>query len=375
VPAWWSDAEDRVLRRLYADGVPLRTIALRLRRSPDAVSERRRVLGIAPRPRSQPWSLLEDELLRASSTLGIPASVIAERLRRPAEQVRRRRRVLVGARRPPAPFTADEDAAIIACWEHRGDVDALALDLGRGPGPVRLRAQKLGVHHPRARPRWRPHEDAAVRDGYELGLTCAQIATELAGRTAGAVAARAAKLGLATYARAWTPRDDGDLRQLQRGEIELEVAAELLARTPQAVRARARKLGIAQPSARRAGRSGMRWASADDDLLALHRGLNPAALAQLLDRSPEAITQRLRRLGLRDGATRSPHHPAPRGGQLTHGGQATVARELRSGGPRRQLSLATRLGVRRADIRQLDNRRAEPAAGTSDGAVPYRPAG
>jgi len=250
-----------VLRRLYADGVPLRTIARQLGRSPDGVSERRRVLGVAPRPRSAPWSPLEDELLRAGSMLGIPASVIAERLGRPAEQVRRHRRILVGAQRAPVPFTAEEDAAIIACWERRGDVGALAREIDRAPGSVRLRAQKLGVHHPRARPRWRPHEDAAVRDGYELGLTCAQIATELAGRTAGAVAARAAKLGLATYARAWTPGDDGDLRQLLHGEIELELAAELLARTPQAVRARARKLALrpqvraAPVAAARAGRA------------------------------------------------------------------------------------------------------------------------
>lgn len=352
-----------MLRRLYANGTPMQTIAQRLGRSPDAVSERRRVLGIAPRPRSRPWSPAEDELLRAASTLEIPAAVIAERLGRPAEQVRRHRRVLVGARRAPIPFTGGEDAAIVACWAQNGDVRALARDLDRPAASVRLRAQKLGVHHPPPRPRWRAHEDAAVRDGYELGLTCAQIATELPGRTAAAVAARAAKLGLATYARAWTAREDGDLRQLLHGGIELEFVAQLLARTPQAVRARARKLTIAPPRARRAGRDGKRWTSAEDELLALHSALNPAALAQLLERSPEAITQRLRGRGLRDGAQRSPHHPVPRANQFTPGEHATVTRELRAGGPRRQLALATRFGVRLADIRQLANQPRESAAG------------
>ncbi|MEJ7797518.1 MAG: hypothetical protein WKF42_03390 [Solirubrobacteraceae bacterium] len=332
---WWTVHEDLLLRRLYAQGTPLRTIAEQVGRSADAVSERRRSLGIASRPRSRPWSSAEDELL-------------------------------LGVARAPVPYMPVEDDAIAVCWLDGGDVAALARELGRPAGSLRLRAQKLGLHHPTSRPRWRPDEDAALRDGYGRGLTCAQIAAELAERTASAVAARAAKLGLATYARTWTPREDRDLRQLARDAFELERAAQLMSRTPDALRARARKLGIAPPTSRRTGSTGRRWTSAENELLALHSALNPAALAELLNRSPQAITQRLRRLGLRDGAERSPHHPVAARGRLTPGERAVVTRELRSGGPRRHLAVAQRLGLRPADIRRHEDESRRRQSDASD---------
>jgi hypothetical protein len=352
VPPRWSGEEDRVLHRLYGGGAPLRVIAERVGRSEDAVAERRRTLRMAARPRQRPWSPVEDELLRSGAALGLPATVIAARLRRPPEQVRRRRRVLVGSRRAPRRFSAAEDAAIAACWAQGGDVEALAGELGRSAGSLRLRARKLGLHRPPARPRWRAYEDAAVRDGYERGLTCTQIATELGGRTAAAIAARAAKLGLATYARSWTAREERDLRRLARDGVGLERAAQLLGRTPEALRARARKLGIPAPRSAHAARGGRPWTAGDDELLRLHAGLNPAALADLVDRSPEAVTQRLRRLGLRAGAERSPHHAVAARRGLTPGQRAVMARELAAGGAGRQLALARRLGLELADVRR-----------------------
>jgi hypothetical protein len=53
------------------------------------------------------------------------------------------------------------------------------------------------------------------------------------------------------------------------------------------------------------------WTADEDALLVLHAGLNPAVLGGLLDRSDRAIAGRLRRLGLRAGRWRSPHHPSP----------------------------------------------------------------
>jgi len=367
---WWTSREDRFLRRLYAQGSSLRTIAEQLGRSPDAVSERRRALGIAPRPRSRPWSTAEDELLRAGSALGMPATAIAPLLSRHPEQVSRRRRLLLGGAPRGIPYTPVEDNAITLCWAEGRDVAALARELGRPAGSVRLRAQKLGLHRPAPRARWRPYEDAALRDGYEHGLTCAQIAVELAERTPSAIAARAGKLGLATYARTWTPREDRELRRLSRDGFELERAARLLSRTPEALRARARKLGIAPPISRRSGRTGRHWTSAEDELLTLHCALNPAALAELLNRSPQAITQRLRRLGLRDGAERSPHHPVATRGGLTPGERSVVERELRAGAPRRHLAVARRLGLRPADIRRLEVESLIRQSGRS-GAAPW----
>jgi hypothetical protein len=363
MPPWWSTDEDWLLRQLYEQGAPLRAIAARVGRSPDAVSERRRALGIASRQRSRPWSPLEDQLLQAGSARGVPAALIARRLGRPPEQVRQRRRALMGAGRAGRPYRAAEDDAIAACWAKGGDVEDLARLLGRSAGSIRLRAQKLGLHRPSPRARWRAYEDAAVRDGYEHGLTCAQIAAELHTRTPAAVAARAAKLGLATHARAWTPYEDRVLRQLAHRGTELEHAAQLLWRTPQSLRARARKLRIAPPPPRHARRTGGRWTSAEDELLRLYGARNPAALAELLDRSAEAITKRLRVLGLRDGAQRSPHHPVPARSGLTPGQRTAVTRELPAGGLRRRLALAQRLGLEPADARRLEDLAGRPGAG------------
>lgn len=342
-----------MLRRLYADGAAVDDIAKRVGRSADAVSARRRTLRIAPRPRSRPWSHREDELLRAGATAGVPAAAIAAHLHRPADQVRRRRRALMGAAPGPLRYSDAEDAAIIACWRRGGNVRALGEELARSPGALRLRAQDLGLHRPVARRRWRPDEDAALRDGYGLGLTCAQIALEIDGRTPAAVAARAAKLGLGTYGRRWTPREDELLRRLVRERTDIDAAAELLARTPDALRRRAHVLQIAPPHRRRTGRRRRPWTQAEDALLALHRERNPAALAQQLERSSGAIAQRIRALGLRDGRERSPHHPVRARGGLTPGQRAVIAREFDLGGPRQQLALARRLGVRPSVVRRV----------------------
>jgi hypothetical protein len=351
MPPRWSPDDDHALHGLYARGVRIRMIAEELGRSPDAVSERRRALGIAPRPRARPWSPGEDELLRAVTAAGLPVSAVAARLRRPPEQVRRRRRALLGPRWLLRPFEAAEDEAIATCFAEAGDVVELAGALGRSVGSVRLRAQKLALHRPGPRPRWREHEDAAVRDGYELGLTCAEIATELPSRTTAAIAARAAKLGLVSYARRWTPTEDQALMLLARDSIALERAALLLARTPDALRSRARKLGITPPQSECRSTSGRPWTESEHDLLRLHRALNPATLARMLDRSPGAITQRVRQLGLREGALRSPHHPVPARSGLTPGQRTTIARELQAGGPARRLAVARRLEVRVTEVR------------------------
>jgi len=349
----WKPAEDRVLCELYPQDVPIREISLLLGRSEDAVCERRRTLGLPARPRQRPWSPAEDALLRAATAAGVPAAELARRLGRDPEQIRRRRRGLLGARPSPRPYAPAEDEMIRACWAGERDVAQLARELGRSPGSIRLRAQKLGAYEPPRRQRWSGFEDAEVRDGYELGLTCAQIAAQLDGRTAAAVAARAAKLGMATYARKWTPREDRVLRALADQGVGLERAAQLLARTPDALRARARKLALPPLRSRHGERPARRWTSAEDDLLVLHAGLNPGVLAELLVRSPEGVTQRLRSLGLREARQRSPHHPAPASDGFTAGERITVARELRTGGPRRQLALARRLGRRPADVRMV----------------------
>ena len=181
-----------------------------------------------------------------------------------------------------------------------------------------------------------------MRDGYANGLSCDEMAAALAPRTPTAIAARARRLGLATYARRWTAEDDARLRRIL-ALRSVDHAARLLSRTPEGVRRRARRLGLAAPRAPEVIRAGARWTADEDELLHLHAALNPAVLATLLGRSDHAVVTRLRRLGLRAGRWRSPHHPSPSNGGLTPGEKALVERELRDRGGRAVLSLEARL--------------------------------
>jgi hypothetical protein len=223
-------------------------------------------------------------------------------------------------------------------------VSSKASAAGPAGGPSSSRSATVCRLFLTKRQRWSASEDAAVRDGYDTGFSCREIARELPMRTPAAVAARARKLGLATHARRWTAADDERLRLLA-AHRTLDELARPIGRTPDALRQRAAKLGLVLLENRRVRRAGARWTAAEDDLLRLHAGLNPAMLAGLVGRSDRAVTIRLSKLGLRAGRERSPHHAAPRLGDLTPGERALLDRELEPGNPRRLLRLARRLGL------------------------------
>lgn len=340
----WTRREDDALARLHRDGVAVRDIAARLGRSEHAINARRRHLHLAARRTEVSWSRSEDVVLAAATRAGFPASFVAERLGRPVGPIRWRRRALGLAATASRPYAAGEDAAVRATLATGGSLEELAGRLARSPDGLRLRAAKLGLYSPLRRRRWSVSEDAVVRDGYDSGLNCREIARELPGRTPAAVAARAQKLGLATHARRWSATDDERLRRLAPSVAAAELSR-LLGRTPDALRQRARKLPVVLLENGAPERGGERWTGAEDDLLRLHAGLNPATLARVLGRSDRAVTVRLARLGLRAGRERSPHHAAPRRGDLTPGERALLERELDPGNPRRLLALARRLGL------------------------------
>jgi hypothetical protein len=373
----WTKHEDAALTRLYGNGVAVRTIAERLGRTVDAANARRIYLNIPSRRASTSWSEREDVVLAAATRAGLPAWVVAERLGRPVGQIRWRRRTLGLAAPAARPYSATDDEAIRLVFRDDGDVQELATRLGRTPEALRLRAVKLGAHRPVRRRRWSTGEDAAVRDGYDSGLSCAEIARELPGRTPAAVTARARKLGLATHARRWTAPDDERLRRLA-GRYPLEELARRLGRTPDAMRQRASKLGLAPLAGGSSPRAGTPWTGAEDELLRLHAGLNPGVLGPLLGRSDRAVTIRLSKLGLRAGRERSPHHTAPRFGAFTAGERALLERELEPDNPRQLVTVARRLGLSstalaarlpRAAVQAKQAVRGQPGRPTAGGRV------
>ena len=342
----WSTAEDQLLRRLYADQLPVEQIAGRLARSPDAVVAHRQALGIAPRRPSRPWSPREEALLRAGSATGLPAPLLAQRLGRSTQQVRARRRTLVAPPPPARPYLAHEDKAIRVCLAERGDLVALGRRLGRSPDAVRLHAQQLGIYRPTPRGRrWTDWEDALIRDRYTSALGCAQIARQLPHRSAASVPARARKLGLATYARRWSIQDDQRLAQLTARGATLEDVAQRLGRTPEAIRRRAARLGAKPPRPAPAPRRARHWTL---------RGRRAAAPASRPE--PRAARRAARPLRRRRvptvmcaGTTRQRSALPPSSGQPTEtacpgpGERAVIERALAHATPRRRVTILRRL--------------------------------
>ena len=248
----------------------------------------------------------------------MPATELARRLHRPVEQVRARRRRL-GLQRPAArPYTRDDDDALRAAWTSGRSLDELAVELARTPEALLLRARWLDLYRSAQRQRWTSSEDATLRDGYANGLTCDEIGRALTRRTPTAVAARASRLGLATYARRWSPEDD---RQLSKA---LAAGRGRRGRT----RARAHSGGHSTPGAQARGHQNRPFRPPSRGKPLGRRGRRvsapppppePCGARRRLGRSDHAVVARLRRLGLREGRQRSPHHPSPTNGGLTPG--------------------------------------------------------
>jgi hypothetical protein len=351
----WRASEDAQLARLYASSLPLRVIAERLGRSEEAITARRKLLGIAPRRRAPQWTEQQDRLIVLATRAGVSAAAIARQQGRSTEQVRARRAQLVGKRPPARHYQPSEDDAITAAWAEGHDLDELALRLGRSPDALRLRARTLGLHAPAERRRWSAAEDHALRDGYSAGHSCEEIHRfELPRRSPGAIAARAHKLGLTSFARTWTPQEERRLAMLLARGTPIEQIALALTRSPEAIRQRARRRGLQVSDAHAQERRGRRWKDAEDEILLQHPGVSPGVLSDLLARSDHSIRQRQSCLGVRTG-NRSPHHARTGGADFSPAEDRLLRRELLGGEPpklTRLLAISSRLERTPGDLQR-----------------------
>lgn len=166
-------------------------------------------------------------------------------------------------------------------------------------GGGRPRVRHLRLIAPTTQRPWSATEDEQVRRGYARGLGCNAIrATLLPTRTAGEIAARAARFGLGAHGLRWTDEADRRLASLSASGCSLQEAAGSLQRTPDAVRRRTKQLGIPCPvPERHAARSHRHWSRREDDVLRRSASRSLVALSQELGRSEEAVRQRLTALG------------------------------------------------------------------------------
>jgi hypothetical protein len=362
----WRASEDAELARLYASKLPLWVIAERLERSEEALTARRKLLGIAPRTGTPQWTAQQDRLIVLATRAGASAATIARQQGTSTEQVRARRARLVGKRPAARHYQPSEDEAITAAWAGEHDLDELAARLGRSPDALRLRARALGLHAPAGRRRWSAAEDHALRDGYSAGHSCEEIhCSELPRRTPGAIAARARKLGLTSYARTWSFEDDRRLALLLAQRTPVEQIATALTRTPEAIRQRSRKLALGPPEIRRYTRKARRWSHAEDEILRANPGAHPSVLIKLLDRSDQSIRQRQRTLGIRAGS-RTPHNALAKVQGFTPAEDNLLRRELPIGEqPRvtRLLALSARLTRTPGELQRRAGQLQHSAAG------------
>lgn len=307
----WTAEDDRLLRDLYKAGEPVRTIASRLGRTPDAVDARRRALRVAHRGRPmRPWTASEDAFLVAATKAGVPASEIGRRLNRTSNAVRRRREICEITQPANRRYTSEDDQRLRAGVRSGARFAELALQLGRTTGAVRLRAQKLGLIDPLARRRWTRSEDDLLRLGYRSGWSGSDIrARLLPDRSVSAICARARVLGLAVYGRRWTADEDRRLRELVEHGVSTNLISVKLHRSREAVIRRCGEHGLERPPlvAGKKRRNHRPWTAREDAQLRASPDADTQTLARALGRSESAVRRR-RRAMLVAGASRSQHH-------------------------------------------------------------------
>jgi hypothetical protein len=177
-------------------------------------------------------------------------------------------------------------------------------------------------------------------------------------RSASAIAARARKLGLTSYARAWSPEEERRLARLLSRRAPVDQVAIALTRTPEAIRQRARRLELAAPDERPRPRQGLRWTADEDQVLRENPGAHPSVMADLLSRSDHSVRRRQRQLGLRSGS-RSPHNAPADEDRFAPAEDALLCRELPDANALRAPALLTISARLMRSPAELRRRRAE----------------
>ena len=74
----WTDDETDELRRMAADGLPRKEMAVQLGRTENAIRMKLQSLGLyVPKPAARPWTALDDETLVKLYREGAPFSTLA----------------------------------------------------------------------------------------------------------------------------------------------------------------------------------------------------------------------------------------------------------------------------------------------------------
>ena len=214
-------------------------------------------LGPAPEPeRNGPkrWTPEEDAIIAERYPIGSWRGAAKHLVGRTQHAIQRRASILgirlAGPTIRTNSWTEKEDRAIRECYPNGGAPKAAMSLSGRTPGAIACRASRLGVrtlHRGDARPLWTREDDELLRQHYSSGGPRA-AASVLPHRTIAAIKSRAGVLCLKSNApSAWAPKEEAVLRNELDRRTYREIA-ELLGKTMPSVKNKAQALGLRKRS-------------------------------------------------------------------------------------------------------------------------------
>ncbi|MDB5032882.1 MAG: hypothetical protein JWQ98_123 [Chlorobi bacterium] len=286
----WTKDEDRVLRLNYTKHGSRYTAAL-LKRTITSVQSRVLKLGI-PGNGLQPWTEMELRYLRKAYGKH-SASQIARTLQRTEQSVRGQIHRLKLGSYDPERWTSREIKFLRTHYGKKSKAE-IAKELDRTENAVEIKAGRLGLSKPNSR---LTPDDVKYIVSNLGAIPYTRIASTL-GTTVYTVTKIATQNGYRDRptSRAWTAEDDLHLRRIYGTMTRKEVASRL-DRTWTAIAARASELGLTRsytpPPTKRP------WTADDDqELRRLYSGMTRAEIAEKISRTPVAVAERARRLGL-----------------------------------------------------------------------------
>lgn len=303
----WLPEDDRQLREFFAADTPIEHLAWIFDRSPTAVRDRLRALGLRRRS-VLPWNDLEDEEL--ARRYGVDSAAdIAQDLGRLVSAVYNRAAFLGLTEGNPPPWSEWEDAQLRAGYAQGVPLPQLARLIGRPLSGLPCRAATLGLRHASKPEGWSDAEAVRALELAQTGMRYLAIIDQLVAegfprRSKIGFGLKVRALGYGRgWGRSWTSEEDDLLRKAYAAGDSLRALGRALDRPPGSLRYRAEELGLRGHHPRRDGfRQGPVWTEAEDQVLRAEFGKAATkSIAARLGRTRSGVLVRANTLGLVHG--------------------------------------------------------------------------
>lgn len=307
----WTPAAVRKLIALARNSKSVPAIASEMSYAPATIRKQLLSLGIWISPSRRQWTEGEDAELHRSYGL-LSSMALGERIGRTAGAVKARA-VHLGLSAPASmPYSTDDEELIRHGYSSGIPICQIASALGRSGGGIATHASKNGLLHAKAPARWKESEIAAALELAKEGLEYREIAARLSNvggrpRSKNAVQYILSWAGYSRFdARPWLREEDDYLRAVYKSGRPLQSAAVSLSRSIGQIRTRCSQLSLTGTHPSPYGfRRAPGWTDEENELLRSGYGrAKTRDIATQLGRSPCALIQQAKKLGLTHGRSR-----------------------------------------------------------------------